>query len=143
MRRPTVFDSNDVLWQPDAAVFQAMDPSVDFSYRFGKGKVKVLSYDLETDAGTYLMFWPPGYDPLGDHVHDGNEELFVLEGALTANGRVWRPGAYFYVRQGEKHGPLTPGEKGCLFLASVDGPFFGEAFLQQLRAVAERRRHRY
>lgn len=141
MRRPGVADVGEILWQTDAAVLHALEPGIKWEERFGQGKLKVLCFDPDTNAGTYVAYWPAGYDPLGHHGHGGNEELLVLEGEFRAGNQVYGPGTYIFMPAGQRHGPLVPGQEGCLFLMLVDGPLFSDDFLGELRATLKGARY--
>ncbi len=136
MRLPVAANADDILWQNDLAVLRSMQGRVPWDQRFGQGQIKVLSYDLETEGGTFLFHWPADYDPLGRHGHAGNEELYVLDGELHCGETVYGPGAYVYTPRGETHGPFTPGPEGCLFLLAVDGPLVDEEYVQELLTAA-------
>ncbi len=142
MRRPIVADIDEIGWQTDAAVLHALEPGIKWEERFGRGKLKVLSFDPDANAGSYVAYWPADYDPLGYHGHGGNEELLVLEGELRDGGRVLGPGTYMFIPAGQRHGPLVPGQEGCLFLMLVDGPLFSDDFLRELRSTLKAARYK-
>lgn len=141
MRRPVVADVAEIGWQTDAAVLHALEPSIKWEERFGRGKLKVLSFDPDTNAGSYIVYWPLGYDPFGRHRHDGNEELLILEGELNAEGRVYGPGTYMFTPAGQEHGPFVPGQEGCLFLMLLDGPLLSKDVLAEIRSASRATRH--
>lgn len=136
------FNIEEVRWQNDLAVFRSMNAHVPWAERFGAGKLKVLRFDLDTQAGTWLMLWPTGYDPMGHHGYGGNAELWIFEGTLDVEGETLGPGTYLSVPNGEKHGPLTPGPEGCIFAVSVDGPLFEQEFEQALMEMGTVSRRR-
>jgi len=136
MRLRIAANADDILWQNDLAVLRSMKGRVPWDQRFGQGQLKVLSYDLETEGGTFLFQWPAGYDPFGLHGHAGNAELYVLEGELRCGEKLYSPGAYLYTPRGEQHGPFVPGPDGCLFLLAVDGPLVDEEYIQELLTAA-------
>ena len=52
---------------------------------------------------------------LPGHVHEGDEEVFVLEGSVTLNETVMRAGDYQIARPGSRHS-LIASMDGCLVL---------------------------
>lgn len=140
--RSQKFNLDEVLWQSDLALFRSLNGQVPWNQRFGQGQVKVLQYDLQTQAGTYLFQWPADYDPLGEHGHGANCTELVLQGALVEGDQVWGPGSFFFTPAGESHGPLRAGPDGCVFLVHSEGPLFDQSFLEALmeQGKASRRR---
>ena len=130
--RAAKFHLNEVLWHNDLAVLKSWKGQIPWESSLGKGKLKVLRFDPHTGAGTYLIFWPEGYNPLGEHGYGGNAELLVLEGYFLSDGEMIGPGNYIYTPKGSKREVLIPGPEGCIFFVSVDGPLFGESFEQEL-----------
>ena len=55
---------------------------------------RTLSQDDETSASSLVLRYPPGWQDMAHHALDADEEVFVLEGALTINGLVY--GKHFY-----------------------------------------------
>lgn len=139
---PRAFDIEEVLWQDDLALFRSLDGRVPWADRFGNGQVKVLHFDLKSQAATYLFQWPAGYDPLGEHGHGGSCAEIVLAGSLVEGERAWGAGSFFQTQPGQRHGPFRAGPEGCTLLVHVDGPLFDDDFMQDLAAQgkAERRR---
>lgn len=140
--RASLFHLDDVVWQNDLAVLRSWKAHIPWEHRFGKGKLKVLRFNLDTEAGTYLMHWPEGYDPLRYHGHRGDEELMVLEGDFRWEGKTLGPGTYMFLPKGQKHGLFVPGPDGCLFLVSVNGPLFDQDFEQEMLALGKAPRRR-
>jgi hypothetical protein len=140
--RNRIFSVDDVLWQDDLALFRSLDGRVPWDVRFGKGRVKVLDFDPRTQAATYLFNWPPGYDPLEEHGHGSDTTEFVIAGSLVQAERVWGPGTFIYLGQGERHGPFRAGPEGCTFLVHADGPLFDQAFIDGLMAHGKAARFR-
>ena len=136
------FTLDDVEWQDDLALFRSMDGRVPWAERFGQGRVKVLSFDLNTQSGSYVFDWPPGYDPLGEHGHGGNCSELVLAGALVQGDDIWGPGSFLQVSAGHRHGPFKAGPEGCTFLVQVEGPLFAEAFLEEMMEEGKAARRR-
>lgn len=131
-RRNSVVNLEELEWHEDLAIWRSWNGAVPWKERFGQGKLKVLSYDLETQAGTYLWFWPPGYDPLGHHGHGGDAEYLILEGELRQGEDALAAGTYMYLQNGQKHGPFVAGPQGCIFQLSVSGPVFDQEFIRAL-----------
>jgi hypothetical protein len=136
------FNIDEVLWQEDVALFRSMDGRIPWAERLGQGRVKVLHYDLKTQAGSYLFEWPAGYDAFGEHQHGGNCSELVLAGSLVEDGRTWGPGSFFQAGAGESHGAFAAGPEGCTFLLHVDGPFFDQRFLDSWLEEGKASRHR-
>jgi anti-sigma factor ChrR (cupin superfamily) len=137
-----LYNSEELQWVNDLALFRSLMGRVPWMSRFGSGKMKALSFDEESGAGAYLIDWPEGYDPFQTHAHGGNEYCFVLEGELHYQGKVLVPGSYLYFPVEVEHGPMTPGRGGCVYYTVIDGPFFSRAFVEQLMAGGRAARHR-
>jgi len=112
-----MFHIDDVQWHQDLAVFRSMNREVPWDCRFGLGQVKVLWFDLETQAGTYLFWWPAGYDPLGEHGHGSNCTELVLGRSLVDGDREWGLGAFSTLRLGSGMVRCGRGRRGvfCWF----------------------------
>ena len=140
--RAAKFHLDEVLWHNDLAVLKSWKGQVPWESSLGKGKLKVLRFDSHTGAGTYLMYWPEGYNPFGDHSYGGNAELLILEGYFFSDGEMIGPGNYIYTPKGSKRERLIPGPQGCTFFVSVDGPLFGADFEQELLTAGKAPRFR-
>jgi len=140
--RAAKFHLDEVVWQNDLAVFKSWKGQIPWESSLGKGKLKVLRFDARTGAGTYLIYWPEGYNPFGEHGYGGNAELLVLEGYFVSDGEKIGPGNYIYTPKGLKREILIPGSEGCTFFVSVDGPLFGEDFEQELLTAGKAPRFR-
>ena len=71
-----------------------------------------LSFDRETQLGTYLMRMQPGAVTIA-HDHPGMEEFLVLEGDLVdSDGTTFGPGDFVSYEPGTHHNSWT--ETGCL-----------------------------
>ena len=71
-----------------------------------------VSYDAETEQGTYLMRMEPGAVTIA-HDHAGMEEFLVLEGDLVdSDGTTFGPGDFVSYEAGTHHNSWTEG--GCL-----------------------------
>ena len=71
-----------------------------------------VSYDDETEQGTYLMRMEPGAVTIA-HDHAGMEEFLVLEGDLVdSDGTTFGPGDFVSYEAGTHHNSWTEG--GCL-----------------------------
>ena len=62
--------------------------------------LKVLSHDPDTAAGTAIVRYPAGWVLDEEHHVAGDEEFFVLEGALTIDARVFDRRAYGFLPAG-------------------------------------------
>ncbi len=58
------------------------------------------------------------HSSLGEHDHDGLEELFVLRGSCVIEGQAMACGDYHRAASGTHHNP-TATEEGCMLLVSV------------------------
>ncbi|MFQ5674927.1 MAG: cupin domain-containing protein [bacterium] len=76
--------------------------------------VKILFTDKERNQTTMLLRMAPG-GVLPGHLHEGAEELFVLEGSCLAEGIKLNVGDYHRAESGSTHGETTT-ETGCLML---------------------------
>ncbi|MCB2106860.1 MAG: DUF4437 domain-containing protein [Rhodobacteraceae bacterium] len=61
---------------------------------------RTLSRDNESGAASTILKYPPGWRQDGAQVLAADEELFVLEGALEINGRVYGKHAYAHLPVG-------------------------------------------
>lgn len=135
------FTVENLQWVNDVALYRSLMGRVPWVERFGQGRVKSLSFDEKNEAGAWLIEWPTGYNPLQEHAHGGNEHVYILEGELIFEGKVYAVDSYMYFPKGVRHS-YAPGKHGCRFLSIVDGPFFDEEFIQELMATGPASRHR-
>jgi anti-sigma factor ChrR (cupin superfamily) len=71
-----------------------------------------VSFDRETQQGSYLMRMKPGAVTIA-HDHPGMEEFLILEGDLVdSDGSVFGPGDFVSYEAGTHHNSRT--EAGCL-----------------------------
>jgi quercetin dioxygenase-like cupin family protein len=84
--------------------------------------IRLLHEDPATGAEHYLVRYPPGL-VARRHRHTAAHTVLVLEGRLSANGRVVGPASYVHFPAGEPmhHGPADG--QGCLFVLMFDRPF--------------------
>jgi anti-sigma factor ChrR (cupin superfamily) len=75
-------------------------------------EIATLRFDPVTKERSALLRMAPGA-VLESHVHDDDEELFVIEGDLTFGDLELKPGDYHMARRGWKHPPATT-RNGCL-----------------------------
>jgi Domain of unknown function (DUF4437) len=79
-------------------------------------KAKTLSRDPKTGAVSLLLSYPPGWRSRADsNYHNGDEEIFVLEGDLTIGERTLTDRCYSFIPAGMTHGPIST-RNGCLAL---------------------------
>jgi hypothetical protein len=140
--RSQKFKIDEVQWHNDLALLRSMNGQVPWNERFGDGQMKVLQFNPETQAATYLLQWPADYDPLGEHAHGGNATELVLQGTLLDGEQEWGPGSFFSTPAGQAHGPFRAGPDGCVFLVHTDGPLLDEAFTQALLSHGKAARFR-
>jgi anti-sigma factor ChrR (cupin superfamily) len=76
--------------------------------------LKVLSFDMASRRATTLLRFAPGtsYAP---HRHTEMEELYVLEGGCSIDGREMAIGDYHRAEAGTEH-HRTSTDEGCLLL---------------------------
>ena len=71
-----------------------------------------ISFDRETQQGSYLMRMEPGAVTIA-HDHPGMEEFLILEGDLVdSDGTAFGPGDFVSYEAGTHHNSWT--ETGCL-----------------------------
>ena len=71
-----------------------------------------VSFDRESQQGTYLMRMAPGAETIA-HDHPGMEEFLILEGDLVdSDGAVFGPGDLVSYEAGTHHNSWT--ETGCV-----------------------------
>ena len=91
MSRPhTEFIQSQALpWMPSS-----------YGGRFADTQVKVLSRDDETGAASLLVQYPAGFQRDGAEYLTADEELFVLDGAITINGQTYSQMCYAHLPAG-------------------------------------------
>ena len=84
---------------------------------------KLLSGDEETKAGTQYVDIPKGWQGGGvAHFHDASEEVYVIHGDVTLNGRDYLgDGSYIYRPAGIVHGHDEGAKKGCHCIIKTGG----------------------
>jgi quercetin dioxygenase-like cupin family protein len=112
--------------QSKAAEFVALrSPEITWYPHFIKGiKIAILHTDTQKRELSCLVRCEPGAKyPL--HRHSGHEEIFMLEGDLQVEGKVYGAGDYLVSAPYSAHAPET--EKGCMFFThtSIDDEYFG------------------
>lgn len=93
---------------------------------------KVIGHDPVSGHVTFLLEIPSGWHGGGvAHFHECHEEVLMLEGSVTLDGRhYWRAGDYFYRPAHVVHGLDEKSEEGARALVRCDAPM-------QLRLVPE------
>lgn len=81
-------------------------------------RMKTLSRDSSRGYAMYLLQAQAGAE-FPSHDHSGAEECLVLEGDLTINGRLLRPGDFHHAAAHTTHAPITT-QSGCVVLLVVD-----------------------
>lgn len=74
-------------------------------------RVRPLAYDSGRDLATLVIELQAGAVFPG-HEHEGPEDMYVLSGDLTTEGRRLGPGDYLHADPGSRHHALTT-ERGC------------------------------
>jgi quercetin dioxygenase-like cupin family protein len=77
----------------------------------GKIRLKTLS-DLSTAGHAMILLEASPGAVFVPHFHEGSEEIFLISGDLTTNGRVLGPGDYLRHAAGTHH-PKATSEHGC------------------------------
>jgi quercetin dioxygenase-like cupin family protein len=85
---------------------------------------KLLGSDPQTGGTTALLGIPEGWHGGGvAHYHHSFEEVFMLDGSVTLDGRhYWHGGDYFYRPALVVHGHDEKSPEGALALVRSDGP---------------------
>jgi hypothetical protein len=85
---------------------------------------QLLGYDAATGHATSLVDIPAGWHGGGiAHFHEAFEEVFMLAGSVTLDGRnYWHGGDYFYRPSHIVHGHDERSEEGATALIRSDGP---------------------
>lgn len=84
---------------------------------------KLLSQDPETTAATLFVDIPQNWKGGGvAHFHEFSEEVYVLQGDVTLNGRDYLgDGSYIYRPGGVVHGHDEGAQKGCHCIIRTGG----------------------
>lgn len=81
---------------------------------------KILSRDAQTGEASLLVRYPAGWTRAEPHHIDADEEIFVLDGALTINGAAY--GKYSYVHMpGGYPRQSTASPRGAVAITFVSG----------------------
>lgn len=111
-------------------------------------EIKTLSRDDETDAATLLVRYPPGFSGPPVEWCSADEEIFVLNGDITLNGRRYTRHHYAYWPAGFVRRDLTAGPDGATLIVCFsampayladpeDAPSFeADALVEQLDPFA-------
>ena len=79
-----------------------------------------ISFDEATGQGSYFYKMGPGSRSEA-HVHEGPEEFYVIEGALTDHdGHTYRAGDFASLAPGSRHYSTTI--DGCVLVVTHRGP---------------------
>ncbi|MEL7132231.1 MAG: cupin domain-containing protein [Pseudomonadota bacterium] len=78
---------------------------------------KVLAQDTETGRSMYLLRCLPGAS-IKPHIHERAEHLFILEGELWIDGKLYSAGDAQVAKPGSVHPEITM-PVGCLVLVSA------------------------
>jgi len=84
----------------------------------------LLGYDPATGHATSVVEIPKGWRGGGiAHFHEAFEEVYMLSGSVTLDGRnYWHGGEYFYRPAHIVHGHDERSEEGAIALIRSDGP---------------------
>jgi quercetin dioxygenase-like cupin family protein len=75
---------------------------------------KILFGDVERNSVTSLIRMDPGTS-YPSHRHGGPEEIFLLSGEITLQGKLMKPGDYCHAEPGSIHGQSFTAT-GCVFI---------------------------
>ncbi|MEM8654279.1 MAG: cupin domain-containing protein [Pseudomonadota bacterium] len=78
---------------------------------------KVLAHETETGRSMYLLRCLPGAS-IKPHIHERAEHLFILEGELWIDGKLYSAGDAQVAKPGSVHPEITM-PAGCLVLVSA------------------------
>lgn len=82
---------------------------------------RILSIDEDEGDASLQVRYPPGWSAAGPHYVDADEELFVLEGSLEINGRVYGKHDYGHLPAGYCRMSMTS-PSGAVVLTFLNGP---------------------
>ena len=110
MSRPhTEFIQSQALpWQPSP-----------YGGRFEGTEMKVLSRDADTGAASLLVKYPAGFSREAPEYLTADEELFVLDGALTIDDRHYSEMCYGHLPAGYGRSSSESGVSGAVVLTFV------------------------
>jgi quercetin dioxygenase-like cupin family protein len=107
-----------------AVAAEAAEPPGTVTVRAGEGGWQTIARGVErkilyrTEGRvTYLIRGQPGAR-LPGHVHEDDEEIYVLSGDLTMDTLTLRAGDFHLARRGVQHPTATTAE-GCMLLVSA------------------------
>ncbi len=81
-------------------------------------EIKTLSEDLDDGEMSLVVRYPPGWSR-GAHALAAEEEMYVLDGEITIDGRTYGPDSYACLPAGHvRHASASP--KGCVALTFYD-----------------------
>lgn len=88
----------------------------------GRNRRKLLTEDPATGAHTFYLELPASWEGGGvAHYHNCSEEVYVISGDVTLNGRDYlRAGAYLYRPAGIVHGHNEGSQEGCRLIIKTD-----------------------
>jgi quercetin dioxygenase-like cupin family protein len=81
-------------------------------------RIRTLSDRRPGGRLTILMQMDPGA-VMPEHQHEADEECYVIEGAFTMDGSVYRSGDFLIAHKGSLH-PAVTSPAGCLVLLTMD-----------------------
>jgi quercetin dioxygenase-like cupin family protein len=79
-------------------------------------KIKILNQIEAVNRQTFMAWLEPGAE-YGDHDHDQDEEIYMVEGDLIIGDLVLKAGDYHVARAG-KHHPVHRTTGGCICIIS-------------------------
>jgi hypothetical protein len=106
------FDTETISWEPHVVAGKRIDPLLQ----------KILSYDEETGAVTFMVKYPEGYSHSSLTYHTVTEELFILQGRIRMEGREYGKWHYAFRPPGMVHGEMEVLENDTILLIMLSGP---------------------
>lgn len=102
LSRRVVIDTSQLEWTPSPL------PGVE--------RRRLEREAAEMGRATSIVRYAPGAS-FSHHVHDGGEEIYVLEGSLSDENGTYPVGSYLRNRPGSSHAPYS--EEGCLLFVKL------------------------
>jgi mannose-6-phosphate isomerase-like protein (cupin superfamily) len=109
-------------WAVRPEVTQLRLADMDWAPLGERNRRKTLSVDSQTGGLTFYMEIPPNWQGGGvAHYHTCSEEVYVISGDVTLNGREYlEDGAYLYRPSGIVHGHQEGSIGGCRLIIKTD-----------------------
>ena len=118
MSRPALefFNPDDLSWEPYIVEGENLESVL----------CKVLSKDKESGAITLLVKYPKGFKMPSLSYHSVTEEIFIVKGRITMEGKEYRKGYYAFRPVGMLHGDMDVLEETILLIGYSGPPDYNE-----------------